>query len=316
MEAKAVEAKAVEAKAVEAKAAEPTAAEPKASGLATGSKLMLGAGVVALLAGAGFGVKLFLDNKAKSDKKSGAGVVGGGITTRKGTTAPVVVSPPPSGAMVAMTKGKSDPNAGFAFTLRDQNGGLPVLQNNALVFNGAGYAQFPSMTFDLKKGVTFVAKVQFNKKTPYQRVFEFGNAAPNFSQNIIFCVNDLNRIRWSIYETPDVEATCDLIEAATKYEVPQIYIGRLTYTGNIGVKLEIESRSMTAPTRTEYQQSFTRSSTANYDNLRSLNNNYLGRGNWTGDPLSNMALSNLYFYNSTLTAAQVESIVKYIVSSA
>jgi hypothetical protein len=272
-----------------------------------------------LLIGGGVAVKLYMDSKKKTDGdgcKKAVGNDGNLSLSRPAGNTGIVSSTLPPGALSAITKGVNEPNAVFPYrVVASENSTVtPTVKNGALVFQNAGYAQFSAQTLDLKKGITFFAKVQLDKQASFQRIFEFGNPPPNHSNNIIFCVNDLNRMRWSVYETQTFEAICDMDATATKYGVPQIFVGRLVYNASTGVRLELESRSVSNPMTVESSKITNRDSTSliYYANTRLLNNNFLGKGTWPGDPLANMTLSNFYFYNATLTSLQENAVLSYM----
>ena len=169
-------------------------------------------------------------------------------------------------------------------------GGIPT----ALQFRGNGnlsgnWLNYPNQTYDMSKGVSFVADFCFTSSADWQRVFDFGNGSP--FNNILFTqISNSSTFRFSIFNGT-IEYACD--GGTITYNTFQKFVG--VYDPSI--------KTIRTFINGEKVGEFVLPLPVT-DN-RTLSNGYIGRSNWSGDNYTNMNLNYLSIYNRVLTDDEI-----------
>ena len=168
-------------------------------------------------------------------------------------------------------------------------GSAPTNNGATLQFRNGNWLNYPSSTFNMSKGFSFVAYFRFISSAGWQRVFDFANGSPN--NNILFTQSGdvANTFRFSVWN------------GTTEYACNGGTITYGTYQKFVGI-YDPNAKTITTYLNDVKVGSLTLASAIT--DTRTLSNCYIGRSNWSSDPYANMDLDSLTIYNQVINYLQ------------
>jgi hypothetical protein len=169
--------------------------------------------------------------------------------------------------------------------------GKPVIR-----FNGSSaYLQMPPGFAEMSSGVSFFAVFTPTTMASWERIFDLGNGSP--SDNIIFCRNSNE----STFAFNTDTGGGNLVQGSSESSLntAQEYSGILNGASSMtlyqnGAQVGQVTSGLTAPANV----------TRNY--------NYVGKSNWSGDPLYQGDMAEIIIYNRPITDIERDEVEGYL----
>lgn len=188
--------------------------------------------------------------------------------------------------------------------------GTGSVKLNYLNSTNGGYVKINSLNV-LNTGLTIVCWIYLPTvgDASWSRLFDFGTGQA--SNNIIYSI--FNGI--SIYNASNYQpgATSGIYTSATDLNVWIHFAWTMSYTTTATSRTRIYKNKLGA---TFNATPFFSANNALYPDISvSRNSNYIGRSNWSVDPMSNLYIDDFRIYNKELSATEIQTLFNNRVSS-